>query len=136
MHRTLSSILILALALNLSACSREEPKPPSQAAPQETPGWVKQKEAYEKKAQEALDDLSKQIEKWQKQATSASKEAQEEIQKQYKELLNEKGAAAKKLEELKAAGAEALDKAKTQIEAGLDKLQKTLKEEPAPAKEK
>ncbi|UTW08279.1 hypothetical protein [Pseudomonas benzenivorans] len=88
---------------------------------------MSKKEAYEKKLQAQLDELSADIDKLKARAAQAEADSQLEYQKQLEDLREKRAAAQDKLENIKGSSEEAWEDIKAGADGALESLSAALK---------
>jgi hypothetical protein len=86
----------------------------------------KERESYRKQVEEKLKAMGKQIGKLKEKATEIKAEARAEYKGEMKDLRDREKAAKRKLKELKKGRANTWDKAKSEMEAAVDSLEKAF----------
>jgi hypothetical protein len=121
-----SGVLILAGALAALMTILLSQRAMAQQASGEK-STTESKEEYEKKIQAKLDELDRQMKALEAQGRTEGAEAQREMEREYRQFSRQHREAARRLEQLKAAGTESWEKAKPQIDAAVDQLEKAYR---------
>ncbi|HJS66067.1 MAG TPA: hypothetical protein VJ760_01880 [Nitrospiraceae bacterium] len=87
---------------------------------------IQQKDAFQRKVQEELDEIQGHISKLQGQANHASAEAKSEIKKAVADLEKKKALAQKKAEEIHSATAASWEQVKSKTAAAMDDLRDSV----------
>jgi polyhydroxyalkanoate synthesis regulator phasin len=85
---------------------------------------MEQKEAFQKKMESEIRDLSKQIDQFKEKAVAAQGETLTALQTKLAELKDKQKAAEQKLEEFKSSTAKAWEQTRTNLQAAVDDLKK------------
>jgi hypothetical protein len=113
------SAFALPALMSISAAQRALAQQPSAQK-----SATESKEQYEKRIQAKLDELDRQMKALEAKGQTEGAEARREMEREYRRFSREHRVAARQLEQLKAAGKETWEKAKPQMDAALDELER------------
>jgi hypothetical protein len=117
--RTLAVLtVLLSIPAGERALARQPPEHSSNA---------ESREEYQRRIQAKLDELSRQMKALEAQGKTEGVEAQQKLRREYRQFSNQHREAARQFEQLKAAGRESWEKARPQLEAAVDELEKAYR---------
>lgn len=100
----------------------------AQQSKEETRNATESREQYQKRIQERLDKLGRQISALEAKEETEANGARQQLRKQLRELTRQHQAAARQYEELKQESQEAWEKAKPKMDAAVDELEKAYRD--------